>query len=342
MSWNWEVDPRRLSRGTVRAMPSRLTLLVTSAGRRNQLLDCFRRDGAALGLEVRLLAADLTPDLSPACRVAEARFTVPRCTEPAYVPALLEICRRERVTLLVPTIDTELPVLSANRAEFAAAGTLVVISSPELVGLARDKHSMAAFLERSGIPTPRTVMLDEFKRHPAAVRWPVIAKPAGGSSSVGIIKPKRAEELREFSAEDYIVQELWEGTEYTVNIFFDAAGRLRCAIPHERIETRAGEVSKGVTRRVPALEAAAQKLAAAMPGARGPLCFQAMVTASGDYAVLEINARFGGGYPLAHRAGATFTRWLLEEAASLPCTAHNDWRAGVTMLRYDAAVFVDG
>ena len=56
--------------------------------------------------------------------------------------------------------------------------------------------------------------------------------------------------------------------------------------------------------------------------------------------VFEINARFGGGFPLTHRAGARFTRWLLEEAAGLLSTAHNDWQEGVTMLRYDAAVFV--
>jgi carbamoyl-phosphate synthase large subunit len=55
--------------------------------------------------------------------------------------------------------------------------------------------------------------------------------------------------------------------------------------------------------------------------------------------VFEINARFGGGYPLAHHAGATFARWLLEEAVGLEPTCHNDWRDGVRMLRYDAALF---
>ena len=58
------------------------------------------------------------------------------------------------------------------------------------------------------------------------------------------------------------------------------------------------------------------------------------------FKVFEINARFGGGYPLAHRAGAPFSRWLLEEAAGRPGSAHNDWEEGVTMLRYDAAMFV--
>ena len=58
--------------------------------------------------------------------------------------------------------------------------------------------------------------------------------------------------------------------------------------------------------------------------------------------MFEVNARFGGVYPLAHRAGARFSQWLLEESLGLQCTANNDWRAGVTMLRYDDAVFVGG
>ena len=77
-------------------------------------------------------------------------------------------------------------------------------------------------------------------------------------------------------------------------------------------------------------------------GARGALCFpRAIVTDDETCAVFEINARFGGGYPLAHQAGARFTQWLVEEALGLPDTANDDWKSGVTMLRYDDAVFLD-
>ena len=70
-------------------------------------------------------------------------------------------------------------------------------------------------------------------------------------------------------------------------------------------------------------------------------CFQVIFDAARGPQIIEINARFGGGYPLADRAGGTFARWLLEECADLPSSAHNEWREGVTMLRYDAAVFGD-
>lgn len=306
------------------------------------MIRCFREAAKDLGFRFRILAADLRPDLSAACQLANARFAVPRCADPGFVPALLEICRREQVSLVVPTIDPELPALAAHREQFAATGTRVAVSSPEVIAIARDKARTAEVFAAAGVSVPRTARLQELLAAPEGWRWPVILKPVGGSSSIGIRTVPSLEEAKRCAGEcdDYLAQELWRGREYTVNLFFDLQGRLRCAVPHWRIETRGGEVSKGRTERVPALIEAAERIASVLPGPQAALCFQAIVTESGDYAVFELNARFGGGYPLAHQAGARFSRWLLEEIAGLPCSANNDWKEGVTMLRYDSAVFV--
>src|SRR3546814_1361132 len=106
---------------------------------------------------------------------------------------------------------------------------------------------------------------------------------------------------------------------------------MRTSVPHERIRVRAGEVEKGVTRRLPQLQDLAERIAASLPGPRGALCFQAIVDDNGDASVFDINARFGGVYPLAHRAGAAFGRWLMEDRLQLPSSANDDWRNGVTM-----------
>jgi carbamoyl-phosphate synthase large subunit len=94
-----------------------------------------------------------------------------------------------------------------------------------------------------------------------------------------------------------------------------------------------------VTRRLESLLALARRLGEVLPGPYGALCFQAIVGPDGDASVFEINARFGGGYPLAHRAGGQFARWLVEERLGLPVSAHDAWQDGLMMLRYDAALF---
>ena len=323
-------------------MKPHLTVLLSSAGRRVELLNCFREDARELGLSLSVLAVDCDPAMSAACRAADASAAVPRCTEAAFIPRLREICAAEKVDLVVPTIDTELLPLAAARAAFESAGTRVAVSDLETVALARDKLRTAAFLRQHGISSPASMPMSGLLDHPGALRYPVILKRVDGSSSLGMHEAASGEEVRRLRLDPlgYLAQEKWTGREYTVNLFFDCSGRCRAAVPHWRCEVRAGEVSKGVTTRHPLLADFAARLAMALPGARGALCFQAIVTGDGRGVVFEINARFGGGYPLAHRAGARFSRWLLEEAAGLPVSAHDDWQEGLAMLRYDAAVFV--
>jgi carbamoyl-phosphate synthase large subunit len=318
-----------------------ITLLISSAGRRVELIRCFRSDARALGLDLRVIAVDLNPDMSAACCAADEAFRVPQCTTPEFIPELVDICAKKNVNLVIPTIDTELEGLSANWPQFAAVGARVAVSAPSVVRMARDKATTARFFAENGIPTPRTEPVDELLARPGSWEWPIILKPINGSSSVGLCVAQNYEEASLAAAvrRDLVAQERLIGREYTVNVFFDRTGRLRCAVPHWRCEIRGGEVSKGITQRESSLLDVARRLGNTLEGAYGPLCFQAIVAENGQIGVFEINARFGGGYPLAHQAGATFTKWLLEEAAHRPCSANDHWEEGVTMLRYDAALF---
>lgn len=324
-------------------MKSHLTVLFSSAGRRVELLNCFREDAQELGLALRILAIDCDPVMSSACQSADHSFAVPRCTDATFIPRLLEICTVECVDLIIPTIDTELLPLAEARHKFEAIGTRVAVSDFETVAMARDKLRTAVFLERHGIASPRSVLATALLKDPDALRFPVILKRIDGSSSIGLREAASIDEVRDPQLEltRYIAQEKWLGREYTVNLFFDDRGHCRASVPHQRCETRAGEVSKGITVRHPLLAHFAEQLAHALPGARGALCFQSIITDDGCGVVFEINARFGGGYPLAHRSGARFSRWLLEQASGLSCSAHDNWREGLTMLRFDAAIFVE-
>ena len=323
-------------------MNSSVTVLFSSAGRRVELMECFRSDARDLGINLRVIATDMVPSMSAACRAADAAYAVPRCVEPEFIPRMLELCAAEKVSLVVPTIDTELLVLAEAQERFRAIGTRVMVSSPKLVRVARDKLRTVELLAQHRIPVPRSVPAEQLLNRPDSLRFPVLLKPYDGSSSIGVQSADSPESLGRLNldVQRYLAQEKWSGREYTINQFYDQHGQLRASVPHLRCEVRAGEVSKGVTERHPLLMAMAEKIGAVLPGPRGVLCFQAIVDEAGEAIVFEINARFGGGYPLAHRAGARFSRWLLEEVSGAPATVNDNWQAGLTMLRYDAAVFV--
>lgn len=254
---------------------------------------------------------------------------------------MLEICEAEEVRMVVPTIDLELSPLAEAADRFAGIGTRVVISDEPVIALARDKLATSQFFLENGLGAPRSGTIEDVTRDPGSWRWPLIAKPADGWGSLGIVRLEKPDDLNQLDTDNptLFVQELISGREYTVNVYFDRDGKFGCAVPHLRVEVRAGEVSKGITERHPELESIAERLGDVLKGAKGPLCFQAIVRPDGKAFVFEINARFGGGYPLAHEAGAPFARWLLEEELERPSTVCNDWRDDLVMLRFDDAIY---
>ncbi|MXN67433.1 ATP-grasp domain-containing protein [Stappia sp. GBMRC 2046] len=316
-----------------------VTLLLSSAGRRVGLLECFRASARTANIDIRILACDMEPGLSPACRLADKAFAVPRCGDPAFVECMLEICARHDVDLIVPTIDPELSVYSRNIGRFAECGTRIHVSPQSVVDVVRDKLLTAETLDAAGVPVPETHTLAYGRENAEKLAWPLFLKPSGGSASRGIRIVRGPGDLPDEPDEPMILQQLLEGPEYTVNIFIDDGGKLRCAVPHRRLSVRAGEVEKGITERAPVFRDLALGVSRALPNARGVLCFQVILDKVAGPRVFEINARFGGGYPLAHHAGAHFTTWLLEELTGRRSSANDDWRSGALMLRYDAAVF---
>jgi carbamoyl-phosphate synthase large subunit len=194
--------------------------------------------------------------------------------------------------------------------------------------------------------TPAAALAD-----PDVWTFPLMAKPRFGSAGLGVGLVRDGQELalvarRGHELGEIIVQRVAPGVEHTIDVLSDRTGRCVCAVPRRRIEVRAGEVSKGMTVRSAVLEDLAARVCEALPGAYGALNVQIFVDGDVDdpdnVAVVEINARYGGGFPLSLEAGADFPRWMLEELLGLPSTSSPDaWRSGLVMLRYDAAVFVD-
>lgn len=321
----------------------RFNILISSAGRRVSLLRIFKQALAGMGIEGQILAADMSI-MSAAYHDADRAFQVPSCTSDDFVPAMLDLCRQNDVRLVVPTIDTELLTYATHREEFEAIGTRVSISSPEVIRICGRKDHTHAWLTEQGFPTVRQVSVDELESEPDALSFPLLVKPRGGSASIGVSVVRDLDEMRAATrCGEFIVQTLAHGIEHTVDLFLDGQGRCRCAIPRRRLEVRSGEVSKGVTVRNHRLIELAKHISEVLPGAFGVLNIQMFWDPdTDDLAVIEINPRFGGGFPLSWRAGGDYPRWLIEAVLGLPSTARQDgWRDGLIMLRFDDAVFVD-
>ncbi len=183
----------------------------------------------------------------------------------------------------------------------------------EAVKIGGDKTTTNLWLIQNGFPTVRQGLAGEVIRSKDLWTLPVIAKPRRGSASIGVRSIEHWDELEILAVNepDYVVEEKASGREFTINAYVARDGRCVCVVPHWRLEVRAGEVSKGVTTKDPPLISLGKRIAESLPGAWGPLNIQCFMDSSGNIQVFEINMRFGGGYPLTHNAGATFTSWIL-------------------------------
>jgi len=273
--------------------------------------------------------------------LADRFWQVPRCSEPQFVPELLALAIQENISLIVPTIDSELAPLAAHKHLFAQHGIHVCISSEETVHICSDKLATHEWLRANEFPTVRQAFPEDVLD--CRERWPLplIAKPRWGSASKGVRIAETFDELRTFAdrSSDLIVQQIARGDEHTVNVFVNRDGKCVCAVPHRRLETRGGEVSKAITVKHLPMMALACKIAERLPGASGMLNIQCFLSEEGDIRVIEINARAGGGYPLAHSAGARYAHWILDEI--FQGRAHEpfeDWIDDLAMLRYDQSV----
>ena len=318
----------------------RPNVLITSAGRRGKLVAAFQQELARLLPQAKVFAADACPELSVGCRLADASFVAPPVSDPDHIPCLHRLCGSYDVGLVVPTIDPELSMLARASQQFERQGTVIAVSHADFVDTCRDKRKLTWWFSQQGLRTPQLLdanSLDQF---------PVFVKPYDGSGSCGA---RVVESLDDISGDMRRNERLMyleylsphEHDEFTIDMYYDCRGELRCLVPRQRLETRAGEVSKSKTRRIPVLQELSNKLGR-LDGVRGCITLQMLVNRQTEAAfAIEINPRFGGGFPLSYEAGANYPGWLIREyLLSQPIEFYDEWEDDLTMLRYDDHVLV--
>jgi carbamoyl-phosphate synthase large subunit len=289
--------------------------------------------------DVRVVAVDSDP-LSCGFAFADRHYVVPRVQSVGFVEAMIEICRRERVDLLLPDLDEELGLLSEARERFRSVGTRVVVSSSEALAECRDKFRTFQFFRKHGIRTPETWLAENVDARPS-LRFPVMVKPRSGRGSQGVFKADGPEELAGVlrRVPNAVVQEFVDGVEYTIDTMSDLSGRfLYCSI-RQRLATESGISVKGRTVVDAGLAGMAKRIAEALPLV-GPGCVQG-IEDQGGVKFKEINPRLGGGAALSMAAGAPMLSDLIRLARGEPATGPVTYRDDLLMLRFWQEVFID-
>lgn len=313
-----------------------LKILFTSVGRRVELMQAFRSAAERMGVKLVIYGADLTTT-APALLFCDKTLQTCRIREEGYIPQLIAFCAQEHIDALIPTIDTDLLLLSQNKQAFLSVGTRVIVSDEDKVKLCRDKRFTAEYFHSVGLLSPDPV--DDYTKYTGG--FPAFIKPKDGSSSIFAYKVENEEELISYAAQvpDYIVQPFIEGTEYTVDIFCDFDGQPIYVTPRERVAVRAGEVLKTTIRCDEIMTNEMLQLVKDYKPCGGITVQLIRQKGTDKNYYIEINPRFGGGAPLSIRAGADSATALIklllgENIGYQPNAAAN----GATFSRFDQCV----
>lgn len=305
-----------------------MNVLLTCAGRRNYLLKFFQE---TLGERGKVFAGDASI-AAPTLQEADEIFLLPPVNNSEYSDKLLDICQRKEVRLLIPLNDLELPYLAKQRDRFLKIGTIPVVSSPAAIDICFDKFATFKFFQNIGIATPNTYLsLSEARVaiEQGEVDFPLVVKPRWGSASIGIEYPEDAEELElayrfvkksvmksflaDVSSSDIdrciLIQERLVGQEYGLDIINTLEGAHAATLVKRKLAMRAGETDRAITVENEELRKLGEKIGKHL-GHIGNLDCDVIVGQKG-LCVLEMNPRFGGGYPFSQIAGANIPATLI-------------------------------
>jgi len=288
----------------------KMNILILSCGTRNKLINYFKTEDSVK----KVVVTDCSKE-APALYVADKFYIVPRMTSPDYLETIVDICQKEEINMVVPLQEDELLLIAKNRQIFDNIGVIPVISDYASVVMCKDKYTLNKHLSDKGIKSVPTYLAKEYSESFEKI----FVKPRYGAGSVDTIEVKSKkllDALIESCDSELIVQPKITGKEYGVDVYVDLVSKkvVRCFIK-QKLRMRAGETEKSLSVKDDNVEklviAAVKEL-----GLIGPVDVDVMEQ-NGEYYILEINPRFGGGYPHAFECGVNMPRLLATNAEGI-------------------------
>lgn len=308
-----------------------MRILLTSVGRRSYLVKYFKKAVGDLG---KVFVSN-SSRFSPAFNIADGYTITPLIYSDEYIPFLLEYCKENEINAIISLFDIDLPILSKHKREFQNIGVTVVVSEPEVLTVCNDKWNTYKFLSDHNIPVPQTFLSisDALKAiREKKLDYPLIVKPRWGMGSIAVYQADNELELNVFynkikrdiqktylkyESEEtpdacVIIQEKLKGQEYGLDVINDLNQKYCTTIVKKKLAMRSGETDCAVTVNDAELSALGETLSTHLHHISN-LDVDIFKSDGATY-VLELNARFGGGYPFSHQAGVDLpyqiVKWL--------------------------------
>lgn len=304
-----------------------MNVLLTSVGRRAYMVKYFK-DALGAGGKVHVCNSD---DLTVAFHYADKAVVSPLIYSEEYIPFLLNYCKENQIHILISLFDIDLLVLAKNKDKFEAIGTKVIVSDTDLIQICNDKWQTYQFLKTNGFDTPKTYLTLQktmLAIESGELKYPIVIKPRFGCGSIALsIAEDELALLYYYSRnvrtinksylhyesdgveEKIIYQECLKGQEYGADIINDLHGNFRQVNVRKKVAMRAGETDIAELVDEPVISNELERLGR-LTGHIGNMDTDVFLVDGKPY-ILEMNARFGGGYPFSHIGGCNLPKAIV-------------------------------
>ena len=267
------------------------------------------------GSSVRVIGTDMAPPrLVAATAYTDAFVQVPPVHDTeAFSKTLLDLIAAEGVTHYLPTFDPEI-VLAAKLRDAGQLGSVDALApSVRAAEICLDKWKAALFLRETGVDSPETWLASDFSYRGGSV----ICKPREGVGSVGVARIRNASDWEHWAQRsdrgDFIVQELLEGAEFTLDCFRSRSGDVSRVVCRERLEVKAGVCTKARVFDDDRLAGLAEQVGRALE-LTGAYCLQVITPDASTVKLTDLNPRPGAGTRLSAAAGVNVHVAMLADA----------------------------
>lgn len=328
---------------------SGIVILLTSVGRRPYLVEWFKN---AAGKAGTVIAADADP--YAASKAFADRFIVcPQVVDSRYDAWLEDVLSQEKVDLAVSINDFELSRWA--RLPITDAYKPLVRLEPRLQDAVEDKVQMFRLLRENGVPTPSTWVAEDVLSGAISIEptTRLVTKGRFGSASRGLRFTTGAElrdcvesvasEVTDESGQTVvsleeakrlvIVQPMIEGEEFGLDVVSNLEQKHQGVLARRKIKMRGGETDKAITVDSSRFSELGRQISNAVPHA-GSIDVDCIVDEYGQAFVIDINPRFGGGYPFCHIAGADVPAAYISWASGGATDSYLDYKTGVVGAKY--------
>jgi carbamoyl-phosphate synthase large subunit len=289
----------------------------------------------ALNKKHFIVAVD-SNNLAPGLYMANQAYIVPPANDAEFIPKVLEICRRDEVPLIIPTVSEELASFAKNVELFEKKGIRVIVSKEESIEIANDKQKTYDFFK--GEDFCPEIYSDQNPQ------FPCVVKPTNSRGSRGfyICDDKASLEvaLQKNENEGYtsVVMERLKGTEYSVYGLSDLCGQPLVSIVNKRIRA-IGESKVAKVVFSPEIDELAKKIAQKL-NLTGPWNVQLM-GANSCFKLVEVNPRVAGSLSLIIASGLKYVDLMIKIFTGESIDADElKYQPGIIMTRYNEEIFL--